>query len=190
MPERLAEGVPVLTPDNSWILPSEWIPVHAPSYSLPLRSEYLFTPHLSVTQHLSDMWRSTLEIGAGQLRSVTAEIKPKSPFLCVNRSPIPGMVFVPTQKLILYSMNTAQTTAISVKVLLRCPQFICFNCSQWYGYSICSLDLSQVQQHLVKHEWSLYTTNGYHSKRCVYWEQFLFLILDLVEAISLETSSK
>ena len=29
---------------------------------------------------------STLEIGAAQLRSVT-EIAPKSPFLCVNRSP-------------------------------------------------------------------------------------------------------
>ena len=33
------------------------------------------------------MQLSTLEIGAAQLRSVT-EIAPKSPFLCVNRSPI------------------------------------------------------------------------------------------------------
>ena len=33
------------------------------------------------------MWRSTLEILAAQLRSVT-EIAPKSPFLCVNRGPL------------------------------------------------------------------------------------------------------
>ena len=38
-------------------------------------------------EHLSDMQLSTLEIGAAQLRSVT-EIAPKSPLLCVNRSPI------------------------------------------------------------------------------------------------------
>ena len=38
-------------------------------------------------EHLSDMWLSSLEIGAAQLRFLT-EIAPKSPFLCVNRSPI------------------------------------------------------------------------------------------------------
>ena len=38
-------------------------------------------------EHLSDMWLSTLEISAVQLRSVT-EIAPESPFLCVNRIPI------------------------------------------------------------------------------------------------------
>ena len=38
-------------------------------------------------EHLSDMWRSTLGIGAAQLRSVT-EIAPESPFLCVKRIPI------------------------------------------------------------------------------------------------------
>ena len=38
-------------------------------------------------EHLSNMWLSSLEIGAAQLRSVT-EIAPKTPFLCVNRSPI------------------------------------------------------------------------------------------------------
>ena len=38
-------------------------------------------------KHLSDMWRSTLGIGASQLRSVT-EIAPESPFLCVKRIPI------------------------------------------------------------------------------------------------------
>ena len=42
------------------------------------------TLHQSVAQNLSDMCRSTLEIGAAQLRSA-AEIAPKSPFLCVNR---------------------------------------------------------------------------------------------------------
>ena len=33
------------------------------------------------------MWFSTLEFGAAQVRSVK-EFAPKSPFLCVNRSPI------------------------------------------------------------------------------------------------------
>ena len=37
--------------------------------------------------HLSDMWLSPLEIDTVQLRPV-AEIEPKSPFLCVKRSPI------------------------------------------------------------------------------------------------------
>ena len=113
MPERLhgREGlvnqIPVLTPE--YLLPSQWIPDHAPCYSLPLRSEYLFTPHLSVTQHLSDVWRSTLEIGAGQLRSVT-EIKPKSPFY-VEQKPYPGYGFRADAKAILYSMNTAQNNS-------------------------------------------------------------------------------
>ena len=40
--------------------------------------------HPVLYEHLSDMWLSTLEIGAAQLHSVT-EIAPKSPFLCVNR---------------------------------------------------------------------------------------------------------
>ena len=48
---------------------------------------YLFTLHQNVTQNLSDMKHSTLEIGAAQLCNVT-EIAPKSPFLCVNRRPI------------------------------------------------------------------------------------------------------
>ena len=38
-------------------------------------------------EHLSEMWLSTLEIGAVQLRSVS-EIAPKSPFFCVVRSPL------------------------------------------------------------------------------------------------------
>ena len=77
--------VPVLTPE--YLLPSQWILVLAPTYSLPVQSEYLLTLHQSVAQNLSDMRRSTSEIGAAQLRSVT-EIAPKSPFLYVNRSPI------------------------------------------------------------------------------------------------------
>ena len=40
----------------------------------------------SETTNLSDKWRSVFEIGAAQLRSVT-EITPKSPFLCMERSP-------------------------------------------------------------------------------------------------------
>ena len=46
----------------------------------------VFTLHQSMAQNLSDMSRY-FEIGEEQFRSVT-EIAPKSPFLCVNRSPI------------------------------------------------------------------------------------------------------
>ena len=48
---------------------------------------YLFTLHQNVTQNLSDVKHSTFEIATAQLRNIT-EIAPKSPFLCVNRSPI------------------------------------------------------------------------------------------------------
>ena len=41
---------------------------------------------------LSDIWLSTLEIGAAQLRTVT-ERSLKSPFLCLNRSHKSGVVF-------------------------------------------------------------------------------------------------
>ena len=63
------------TPEN--LLPSQWIPVFSPAYSLPLWSKYLFTLHQSVTQNLIQH----------VMRSVT-EIPPKSPFLCVNRGPM------------------------------------------------------------------------------------------------------
>ena len=49
------------------------------------------------------MLRSALEICAAQLRSVT-EIAPKSPFLCVNRSPI-QYGFRAGAKAIRYSVN-------------------------------------------------------------------------------------
>ena len=62
-------------------------------YSLPLRPEYLFTKHHSVTQNLSDMWRSTFEIDAVPQPRFVTEIAPKSLFSCLNRSPIrSGMV--------------------------------------------------------------------------------------------------
>ena len=105
-------GETVHTP--KYLLPSQWIPVLAPTYSLPVQSEYLLIPpqsprgfsalarlyylatktamlrrlilHQSVAPNLSDMWRSTSEMGAARLRSVT-EIAPK-PFVYVNRSPI------------------------------------------------------------------------------------------------------
>ena len=46
-----------------------------------------FTLHQSVTQNLADMWRSTIEIGAAQIRSFTG-IASKSLFSCMNRIPI------------------------------------------------------------------------------------------------------
>ena len=54
---------------HSWVLlPSQWIVVIALTYSLPPRSEYLFTLHQYVAQNLSDIWHSTFEIGAASLR--------------------------------------------------------------------------------------------------------------------------
>ena len=53
-----------LSPHSKYFLPlmaptsvSEWIPVLAPIYLLPLGSEYLFTLHQSVALNLSDMWQ-------------------------------------------------------------------------------------------------------------------------------------
>ena len=87
------------THERSTCSKSMWIPVLLPTYSLLLQSDwYLFTLLQWVAQNLSHLWRSTLEIGAAQLRSVT-EIAPKLPFLCSNRSRISGMVFIPSQKL-------------------------------------------------------------------------------------------
>ena len=74
--------------------------------SLLLIPEYPFTLHQSVAQNLSDMWRSTIEIGAEQIRSVT-EIAPKSPFSCVNRIPV-RYGFRTDAKAIRHSMNTYQ----------------------------------------------------------------------------------
>ena len=56
-------------------------------------------------QNLFNMWRSTVEISAAQLRSVT-EITPKSPFLCENRSPI-RYCFFAGAKAIRHSVNIA-----------------------------------------------------------------------------------
>ena len=75
----------LLTPE--YFLPSQWIPVLASVYSLPVRSQYLFTLYLNMAPNLSNMRCSIFEISAVQLPFVT-EIAPKSPFLCVNRSPI------------------------------------------------------------------------------------------------------
>ena len=50
-----------------------------------------------------DMWLSTLEMGAAQ-HLAFAEIAPKSPFICVNRSPI-RYGFCACAKAILYSVN-------------------------------------------------------------------------------------
>ena len=73
----------LLTPE--YFLPSQWIPVLASVYSLPVRSQYLFTLYLNMAPNLSNMRCSIFEISAVQLRFVT-EIALKSLFLCVNRS--------------------------------------------------------------------------------------------------------
>ena len=71
------------------LLSSQWIPVLAPTYLLPLWSECPFTLDLSVAQNLSDAFK----IGGTLLCSVT-EIAPKSPFIGVNREALSQMVFV------------------------------------------------------------------------------------------------
>ena len=58
-------------------------------------SEYLFKRHQSMAQNLSDIWRSTFEIGAVQLRPVT-EIELKS-FMWTEAPS--GMVLAPAQEL-------------------------------------------------------------------------------------------
>ena len=65
-----------------------------PIYSLFLRSEYTcsLSSKVWVTQNLvSDMRRSTFEIGATQLHFVI-QIAPRSPFLCKKRCPAPSSI--------------------------------------------------------------------------------------------------
>ena len=68
-------------------------------------------------EHLSDMWLSTLEIGAAQLHSVT-EIAPNSLVLYVNRSPI-RYSFRAGASVIRYGVKiTIVSSEFSVAVLL------------------------------------------------------------------------
>ena len=62
-------------------------------------------------EQLSDMWLSTLEIGAAQLRFV-AEIAPKSPLLNVNRSPSVRYDFRAGAKAVQYSVNVAYNSLL------------------------------------------------------------------------------
>ena len=86
-PKRFGE----LNPSpHSWIFTSVRQLVHSSLLLIHFRygpNTYLFTLHHTVAQNLSNIWRSTFEISAAQLRSVT-KMPPKSPFLCANRSPI------------------------------------------------------------------------------------------------------
>ena len=75
--------------------------------------------YLRMTQNLvSDTWRSTFEIGAAQLCYVT-EIAPKSPFLCVNRSPN-RYDFRGGAKTIRHNVNIALVTVPTHNVIFRC----------------------------------------------------------------------
>ena len=88
------EGFGELNPSlHSWIFAS--VSVDSVSFSYLFTSSKVRVPVQSLTKRgrkwLSDIWRSTLEIGAEQLGPVT-KIAPKSPLLCLNRSPKSGMV--------------------------------------------------------------------------------------------------
>ena len=76
--EGLANQIPVLT--LKYLLPSQWVLVLSPH--IPNKcSHYTKVWHRTYLI----MYHSTFEIVTLQLCSVT-EIRPKSPFLCVNRS--------------------------------------------------------------------------------------------------------
>ena len=77
----------VLTP--KYLLPSQWVPVLLPSYSLPQSCDFLFTLYQGVVRNLFD--------NVTHFRSGT-EIAPKSLFVCVNKA-LSGMVFMSVQKL-------------------------------------------------------------------------------------------
>ena len=91
--ERFAERV--------WWTKSHWIftcvsvgsSYLSATYLLPLRSIFLFTLHQSVAQNLSDMWRSTFEIGAAQKsrRNYSLHVWPEA---------LPSMIIVPAQELL------------------------------------------------------------------------------------------
>ena len=88
------EGFGELNPSlHSWIFTS--VSVDSISLSYLFTSSTVRVPvHIATKRGrkwLSDMWRSTLEIGAEQLCPVT-RIAPKSPLLCLNRSPKSSMV--------------------------------------------------------------------------------------------------
>ena len=88
------EGFGELNPSlHSWIFAS--VSVDSISFSYLFTSSTVRVPvHIATIRFrkwLSDMWRSTLEIGAEQLCPVT-RIAPKSPLLCLNRSPKSSMV--------------------------------------------------------------------------------------------------
>ena len=74
--EGLVNQFQILTP--KYLLPSQWVPVLLPIYSLPQRSDFLFTLYQGVVRNLFD--------NVTQFRSGT-EIAPKSLFVC-EQSPI------------------------------------------------------------------------------------------------------
>ena len=102
--EGLVNLNPLLT--LKYLLPSQLILVLAPSYSLLLRSKYLFTPHESEVQtpiqyvmlHLQSAWHS--------FAVLQKPCRPKSPLLCVNRSSI-WCGFRASTTAIQYSVNIA-----------------------------------------------------------------------------------
>ena len=75
--------------------------------------------YFCMSQNLvSNVGRSTFEIGAAQLCYVT-EIAPKSPFLCVNRSPN-RYGFQGGAKTIRHNVNIALVTVPTHNVIFRC----------------------------------------------------------------------
>ena len=75
------------TPETASPFSSQWVPVLAPIHSLPLRSEYMFTPDCEIYPICNDPL-SSLGSARRSLRFVT-KIPPKALYmlLCVNRNP-------------------------------------------------------------------------------------------------------
>ena len=104
-----------------YLLPSQWVEAFAHTYLLPLLFGYLFTLHLSAAQNLYDMKRSTFEIGAMQLLSVT-EIAPTALFY-VWKETLSGA------KAILYSVNIFfRSNRLAITACFSCDWLLDLRC--------------------------------------------------------------
>ena len=89
-----------------WLM--QWLPVLAPIYSLPLRSEIkylIITLHLSVVQYLSDMWRSTFLSARRKLAPLQ---KSRQNHRYVKTLALSGMIFRGGVRVIQYSVNVTR----------------------------------------------------------------------------------
>ena len=73
------------------------MPILIPNYSLAIRFGYLFLLYQSVSQNLSDMWRSIFEIDTTQCRRLRKSRQNHRSYVWIEA--IFGVVFVPARDL-------------------------------------------------------------------------------------------